>query len=58
MQDEAYTHKNFQRATRGVLGIFLHLLDCPEDIDGLGHLPVSERKKRREKIKKLKKKVS
>ena len=55
-QDDAYTHKNFQRAARGVLSTFLHLLDCPEDIDGLGHLPPAERKKRREKIKKQKKK--
>ena len=55
-QDEAYTHKNFQRAARGVLSIFLHLLDSPEDIDGLGHLPPAERKRRREKLKKQKKK--
>ena len=54
--DDAYTHKYFQRATRGVLSTLLHLLDCPEDIDGLGHLPPAERKKRREKIKKQKKK--
>ena len=54
MQDNSYTHKFYQRATRGVLRIFLHLLECPEDIDGLGHLSPADRKKERARIKKLK----
>jgi tetratricopeptide (TPR) repeat protein len=43
MQDSGYTHKFYQRAARGALKLYIHLLDCPEDIDGLGHLPVAER---------------
>ena len=56
MQDNMFYHKFFQRASRGALKILLHLLDFPEDVDGLGHLPSAERKKRREKIKKQRKK--
>ena len=37
-QDNLTSHPFFQRACRGVLTIYLHLLDCPEDTDGLGHL--------------------
>ena len=55
-QNDIYSHKYFQRALRGALRVFLHLIDCPEDIDGLGHLPPLERKKRREKVKKANKK--
>jgi len=56
-QNGIYSHKYFQRALRGALRIFLHLVDCPEDIDGLGHLLPLERKKIREKVKKAKKKA-
>lgn len=56
MQDDGFTHKFYQRATRGALELFIHLLDCPEDIDGLGHLPAAERKKKRDKLKKQRKK--
>jgi hypothetical protein len=54
VQDKSFSHKNFQRAIQGVLSIYLHLLDCPEDIDGLGHLSPAERKKERSKLKKKK----
>ena len=37
-QDTLTSHPFYQRACRGVLTIYLHLLDCPEDTDGLGHL--------------------
>lgn len=56
MLDAAYSHKFFQRAAIGVLKIFLHLLDKPEDTDGLGHLDAVKRKKERAKIKKQKEK--
>ena len=56
MLDAAYSHKFYQRAAMGVLKIFLHLLDKPEDIDGLGHLDAAKRKKERAKIKKQKEK--
>jgi hypothetical protein len=39
---------------KSVLEIYLHLLECPEDIDGLGHLTAAERKKERGKLKKKK----
>ena len=55
MQDHGYTHKFFQRAFRNVMSIFLHLLEKPEDIDGLGHLPPAERKKERSRLQKIKK---
>lgn len=58
MQDDVYSHKFYQRACRGALTIFLHLLDEPEDIDGLGHLSSLERKKERAKRKKLKQRES
>lgn len=51
-----YSHKFYQRALRGALKVFIHLIDCPEDVDGLGHLSAAERKKEREKLKKAKKK--
>lgn len=54
VQDSSFSHKNYQRALRGVLKIYLHLIDCPEDIDGLGHLAPAERKKERAKLKKKK----
>ena len=57
MLDNSYTHKFYQRATRGVLRIFLHLLEFPEDVDGLGHLAPAQRKKEREKAKKAKKRA-
>ncbi len=54
MQDEALQHPYFQRATAGALSVLLHLLDDPEDHDGLGHLTAKDRKKEREKRKKAK----
>jgi hypothetical protein len=54
VQDDSFTHKNFQRAIQGVLNIYIHLLECPEDIDGLGHLTPADRKKERAKQKKKK----
>ena len=54
--DQLLSNKFFQRATRGIITIYLHLTDSPEDIDGLGHLPTAERKKERMKLKKLKEK--
>ena len=54
MQDAVYAHKTYQRACRGALRVFLHLLDEPEDLDGLGHLGKEERKKERAKRKKIK----
>lgn len=54
MQDNVYAHKFFQRACRGALRIFLHLLAEPEDIEGLGHLSKEERKKEKAKRKKQK----
>lgn len=54
MQDEIYTHKFFQRAAKRVLSLYLHLLDTPEDIDGLAHLSAADRKKERAKLKKKK----
>lgn len=56
MLDAVYSHKFFQRAAAGALKIFLHLIDKPEDIDGLGHLDAVKRKKERAKIKKQKEK--
>ena len=44
----------FQRATKGALSVLLHLLDDPEDHDGLGHLTAKDRKKERERRKKAK----
>jgi hypothetical protein len=54
MLDESWTHKFYQRATRGALRVFLYLHEFPEDIDGLGHLPPEQRKKERMKLKKAK----
>lgn len=56
MLDTVYTHKFYLRATKGAVNIFLYLVDHPEDIDGLGHLPAAERKKERAKLKKQKQK--
>ena len=56
MQDSVYAHPFLQRAARGSIGILLHLIDCPEDIDGLGHLSAADRKKEKAKIKKRKEK--
>jgi N-alpha-acetyltransferase 15/16, NatA auxiliary subunit len=53
-QDRSFGHAGFQRAFRGAATVLLHLLDCPEDIDGLGHLSPAERKKERAKLKKKK----
>lgn len=55
-QDNATSHKYYQRAFRGAVGILLHLLDLPEDIDGLGYMEPALRKKEREKRKKAAKK--
>ena len=54
MQNECLQHPYFQRATAGALSVMLHLMDDPEDHDGLGHLPSKERKKERERRKKQK----
>lgn len=54
MQDGVYAHKFFQRACRGALRIFLHLLAEPEDIEGLGHLSKEDRKKEKARRKKVK----
>lgn len=53
-QELSFAHKNYQRALRGVFKIFVYLLDFPEDMEGLGHLPAAERKKERAKLKKRK----
>lgn len=52
MQDDVFAHKFFQRAFRGAARVYLHLLDEPEDIDGLGHLSKEERKKEKARRKK------
>lgn len=52
MQDGIFCHKFFQRAARGAMTVYLHLLDCPEDLDGLGHLSAADRRKERAKLKK------
>jgi hypothetical protein len=53
----SFTHKTFQRAACGAFEIYLHLFDCPEDIDGLGHLTAAERKKERAKLRKKQQKT-
>jgi peptide alpha-N-acetyltransferase len=54
--DQSFGHKRYQRALQGALKIYLHLLDAPEDVDGLGHLSTAERKKERAKVKKQREK--
>lgn len=54
MQDSVFAHKFYQRACRGALRVYLHLIDEPEDIDGLGHLGKDERRKERARRKKAK----
>ena len=54
MLDSVFSHKFFQAAANGAITILLHLIDHPEDTDGLGHLSAAERKKERAKIKKRK----
>ena len=56
MQDTVYAHPFLQRAARGSISIFLHLIDSPEDIDGFGDLPAADRKKEKAKLKKRKEK--
>ena len=56
MQESVYAHPFLQRAARGSITILLHLLDYPEDLDGLGHLSAADRKKEKVKIKKRKEK--
>ena len=56
MQDRMHSHKFYQRACRGVLKIYLHLLDYPEDLEGLGHLSPADRKKERARLKKQREK--
>ena len=56
MQDSVYSHPFLQRAARGAISILLHLIDCPEDIDGLGHLSSADRKKEKTRLKKRKEK--
>lgn len=53
-QDELHGHPTFQRAATGAITVYLHFIDSPEDIDGLGHLSAKDRKKERERIKKRK----
>lgn len=52
VSENSFSHPNYQRAVSGALGIYVHLIDCPEDIDGLGHLSAAERKKERAKMRK------
>ena len=52
MLDNVASHKFIQRAIRGMLKIYLHLIDSPEDIDGLGHLNTADRKKEKIRLKK------
>jgi peptide alpha-N-acetyltransferase len=54
MQERVLGHPYFQRATEGALKVFLHLMDDPEDVDGLAHLNAKDRKKERERRKKQK----
>ena len=54
MQDTCWSHRFFQRACRGALTILLHLLDEPDDLDGLGELNPKDRKKERDRRKKQK----
>ena len=56
MQDTVYSHSFLQRAARGAISIYLHLIECPEDIDGLGHLSAADRKKEKARLKKRKEK--
>lgn len=50
--DTSFGHKRYQRALQAAVKIYLHLLDAPEDVDGLGHLSAADRKKERAKVKK------
>lgn len=50
--DAYWCNPRFQQAFRGAAGVLMHVLDCPEDVDGLGHLSPAERKKERAKAKK------
>lgn len=50
--DSSFGHKRYQRALQAAVKIYLHLVDAPEDVDGLGHLSAADRKKERAKIKK------
>jgi len=54
MQDTCASHPFYQRACRGALDILLHLLDVPDDIDGMGNMNPKDRKKERERRKKQK----
>lgn len=54
MLDGVYNHKFFVAAATSVLKLLIHLIDHPEDIDGLGHLNANDRKKERAKLKKKK----
>ena len=53
MQNTVYTHPFYQRSARGALKALLHLIDDPEDIDGLGHMTPKERKKEKDRRKKI-----
>ena len=63
MEDTVFAHKFYQRAARGVISIFLKLLDNPsltsekdaEDVD-MSSLSPEERKKEKNRLRKLKKK--
>jgi len=54
MQDTCASHPFYQRACRGALDILLHLIDNPDDIDGMGNMNPKDRKKERERRKKQK----
>jgi NMDA receptor-regulated protein 1 len=64
MTDVIYAHQFFQRSMRGVVRIYLSILDAPavettedEGVD-LSHLSPAERKKEKARLRKLKKKES
>ena len=54
MLDGVYNHKFFVAAASNVLKLIIHMIDHPEDIDGLGHLNANDRKKERARMKKKK----
>ena len=54
MQDTCASHPFYQRACRGAIKVILHLIDVPDDIDGMGNMNPKDRKKEREKRKKQK----
>ena len=62
MEDTIFAHKFYQRAARGVIRIYLGLLDTPfaeqkdsDEVD-LSNLSPEDRKKEKNRLRKLKKK--